>query len=30
VADDDASLQLEGHSSPPMRVVASTMPRKLD
>ncbi len=30
VADDDASLALEGAELPPIRVIASTMPRKLD
>jgi type II secretory pathway pseudopilin PulG len=29
-ADDDASLALEGANLPPIRVIASTMPRKLD
>ena len=29
-ADDDASLALEGAELPPIRVIASTMPRKLD
>jgi hypothetical protein len=29
-ADDDASLALEGADLPPIRVIASTMPRKLD
>jgi prepilin-type N-terminal cleavage/methylation domain-containing protein len=30
VADDDASLALEGANLPPIRVIASTMPRKLE
>ncbi len=30
VADDDATLALEGAELPPIRVIASTMPRKLD
>jgi len=30
VSDSDSSLALEGDEAPPMRVVASTMPRKLD
>lgn len=29
-ADDDATLALEGAELPPIRVIASTMPRKLD
>ncbi|GAB4109265.1 MAG: hypothetical protein Kow00105_17860 [Phycisphaeraceae bacterium] len=29
-ADDDATLALEGSELPPIRVIASTMPRKLD
>ena len=29
-ADDDASLALEGADLPPIRVIASTMPRKLE
>ena len=28
--DDDSSLELEGGSTPPVRVIASTMPRKLE
>ncbi len=30
IADNDASLALEGAELPPIRVIASTMPRKLD